>query len=74
MLIWKKDVMAELKKKGYSTYRIQKEKIISSQTLNNITNGRMIGIHGIDKICSILQCQPGSLIQWVEDEPTCDDK
>ena len=68
MIVWKKDVLEELKKKGYSTYRLQKEKIISGKTLNDITNNKMVGINVIDRLCKILKCQPSALIEWVEDE------
>lgn len=68
MIVWKKNVLEELKKKGYTTYSLQKDKVIASQTLNDITNGKMVGIKAIDRICGLLKCQPSALIEWQPDE------
>lgn len=68
MLYYKVDVFEELKKKGYSTYRLQKEKILPQASAQKIRNGEVVGIIIIDRICSLLGWQPGSLIGWKPDE------
>ena len=74
MLYYKIDVMKRLKDKGYSTYRILKEHLIPQGTVTKINNGEVIGLITLDKICSLLQMQPGSIIGWKPDEPEADTK
>ena len=61
-----------LKEKGYNTTRIRKEKVISEDTLTSIRAGKGGLAHKtIDKLCKILECQPGDLMEWIpEEEPS----
>lgn len=61
-----------LKEKGYNTTRIRKEKVISEDTLTSIRAGKGGLSHKtIDKLCKILECQPGDLMEWIpEEEPS----
>ena len=68
MLKYKIDVMEALKEAGYSTYKLQKENLLSSSALNKIKNDIVVGIQVIDKICELLDCQPGNIIKYVPDE------
>ena len=70
MIYFKIDVMEELKKKGYTTYRIRQEKTFGSQTLKEIKEGRVQGMKTLNTICAILGKQPGSIIGF---EPREDD-
>ena len=65
MIVYKVNVMAELKKHGYNTARIKKENLLSGQTLTDLTNGKMIAISSIGKVCAMLRCQPGDIIESV---------
>ena len=54
--------------KGITTYRIRKENIVSQGTLTKMKNGNgSIDTRTIDKICRILQCQPGDIMEYVPD-------
>lgn len=68
MLVYKVDVLEKLKAKGYSTYKLQSQKLLPQGAMQKIRNGEMVGIIVIDKICSLLQMQPGSIIGWQPDE------
>ena len=69
MLRYKVDILAELKKAGYNTTRIRREKIISESTLQRLRTGiTSLNLETLDVICKILQCQPGDLVEWVPDE------
>lgn len=61
-----------LKEKGYNTTRIRKEKVISEDTLTSIRAGKGGLSHKtINKLCKILECQPGDLMEWIpEEEPS----
>lgn len=69
MLIYKIDVLKELKEAGYNTTRIRREKIISEASLQHIRNNEMIAMKTLDTLCRILDMQPGNIIKFVEDPP-----
>lgn len=66
-VIYKIDVLACLKSAGYSTYRIRKEKIFGEATLQKIRNGEMVSLENVSTICSLLKCQPGDIMEYVDD-------
>lgn len=65
---YKIDVLAELKKAGYTTTRLRKEKILAEGVLTSIRKGDTISMKNIDVVCRLLNCQPGDIIEYVEDE------
>ncbi len=66
MLRYKVNILEELKKAGYSTYRMRQEKVLSESTLQRIREGStVIAMESLSVICDILQCQPGDLVEWV---------
>lgn len=64
---YKIDVLAELKKKGYSSTRIREEKLIGQSYLQHLRHGELVSWKAIDVICSLLDCQPGDLIEYVNE-------
>lgn len=74
MLYYKIDVFEKLKTKGYTTYKLQSENLLPQSAAQKIRNGEIIGVITLDKICSLLQMQPGSIIGWKPDEPEADTK
>ena len=62
---YKVDVLAELKKKGYSSTRIREEKLIGQSYLQQLRRGELVSWKTLDIICSLLECQPGDLIEFV---------
>ena len=64
---YKIDVLAELKKKGYSSTRIREEKLIGQSYLQQLRHGELVSWKAIDIICSLLDCQPGDLIEHVNE-------
>lgn len=65
MLVWKKDVLSALKDAGYNSARLRKENILSQSTIQKLREGKGLGWENIDTICSILNCQPGTLIRFI---------
>ena len=63
---YKVDVLAELKKKGYSSTRIREEKLIGQSYLQQLRRGELVSWKILNIICSLLECQPGDLIEYVE--------
>lgn len=65
---YKIDILADLKKKGYSTYRLRKEKLLSESTVQKLRNGEPVSWENISTLCRLLNCQPGDIMEYVEDE------
>lgn len=68
MLLYKIDVLDTLKEKGYNTSRLRNEKIIGEGTIQSIRKKKMITMKSLDKICDLLNMQPGELIEWKSDK------
>ncbi len=64
---YKIDVMAELKKKGYTSNRIRDEKLMGQSYLQQLRHGELVSWKAIDVICKLLECQPGDLLEYVKD-------
>lgn len=71
MIVYKKDIFAELKAKGYNQTRIQRENLLPAQTAQNIKAGKSITLETLNKICIMCKCQPGDLVEVV---PTDEEK
>lgn len=57
-----------LEEKGYTSYRIRKEKILGQATLTAIKNGTGgLDHRSIARLCEVLQCQPGDIMEYAED-------
>ena len=68
MIIYKKDILQELKAAGYSSYRMQQEKLLADSTLQKLRRGdTRITLENLNTICTLLRCQPGDLLEWTED-------
>ena len=64
---YKVDILAELKQRGYSSTRIREEKLIGQSYLQQLRHGELVSWKTMDTICSLLDCQPGDLIEFVTD-------
>ncbi|MFT3951160.1 MAG: helix-turn-helix transcriptional regulator [Oscillospiraceae bacterium] len=60
-------LLALLKEKGFTTYKIRKEKLLGQATLQKIQDGGDIDTRTIAKLCKVLGCQPGDIMEYVED-------
>nr|DAM20303.1 MAG TPA: Cro/C1-type HTH DNA-binding domain protein [Caudoviricetes sp.] len=66
MLTYKIDVLETLKESGYNTTRLRKEKLLGENAIQSLRRGEMVGIIALEKICSLLDMQPGNIIKYVE--------
>lgn len=67
-IICKIDILEELKKAGYSTYRLRKDKIMGESLIQRIRGGGVPEIVVIDKLCKLLNCNVEDIIEYREDE------
>lgn len=63
---YKTDIIDELKKAGYTTYKIRNERIIGEGTLSKIRRGDVVSIEILDLLCRLLKKQPGDIIEYIE--------
>ena len=68
MLTYKIDVLETLKENGYNTGRLRKEKLVGENAIQSLRKNEMVGIIALEKICKLLDMQPGNIIKYVEDE------
>ena len=64
---YKLDVLSALKAKGYSTYKIRKEKILSESTIQAFRRGDLVSLDNIARVCELLNCQPGDILEYGEE-------
>lgn len=61
-------LFAMMKEKGLTTYRIRMENIISQSALTALKNGKSVTTDTIAKLCKVLQCQPGDILVYEEEQ------
>ena len=67
MFVYKIDVLETLKESGYNTTKLRKEKLLGENAIQSLRRGEMVGIIALEKICRLLDMQPGNIIKYVED-------
>ena len=65
-LQYKIDVVAALKDKGYTSYKIRQEKLLSESTIQKLRSGKGVSWENIETLCRLLNCQPGDLLKYTE--------
>lgn len=63
-IYYRKNVLAELKARGYSTYRLRREKILSESALTQIRRGEPVSWAVLEKLCEMLECAPGDILDY----------
>ena len=62
-----KEILPLLKAAGYNTTRLRREKILSESTIQALRDGKVVSIDNISRICSMLNCQPGDILEYVKE-------
>ena len=68
MLQYKLDVMQKLTENGYNPRKLRNLGILGERTMTSLRRGELISLKSIDAICRLLRCQPGDLLEWIDDE------
>lgn len=66
-LQYKIDILEALKEKGYSTYKLRKDKLLSESTVQKLRSGAGVAWENIETLCKLLECQPGDIIEYASD-------
>lgn len=64
MLTYKINVLETLKESGYNSTKILKEGLISQSAMQRLRKNEMIGIKTLEKLCELLDMQPGNIIKY----------
>lgn len=68
MIKYKRDIIKMMADKGVTTYIIRKNKIFTESQLQQLRTGKLVTQDTLDKICTILNCQPGFLLEYEVNE------
>lgn len=63
---YKIDIMEALKEAGYSSTRLRNEKLLGESYMTQLRRGEMVSWKAMETICSLLKCQPGDIIEYIE--------
>lgn len=66
-IVYKIDVLEALKAKGYSSYKLRQGKLIGQRQLQQIRDGEIVSHLVLDTLCTLLDCQPGDLLEHVRE-------
>lgn len=72
MIIQKIPIIPALAAAGYSPTRIRREKIIGENDMTRLRRGHVPSHSLLDRLCRLLDCQPGDLLAYVPDDPAPD--
>lgn len=68
-VLYKKDVLEALKAAGFNTTRLRKEKLLGESIIQKLREQKPLSWHELEKLCALLNCQPGDLLEYKPDEP-----
>ena len=67
MIVYSKNIIEELGKKGYTTYKIKQEKIFNQTQLQQLRDNKLLTQDNLNKLCELLECQPGDILEYRKD-------
>ncbi len=67
MLHYKIDILDALKKIGFTSYKIRKDKIIGEAQMQKIRTGEIASKETLNTLCRLLNCQPGDILEYIPD-------
>ena len=65
---YKIDVLETLREKGYSSYRLRKEKTFGERTIQNLRAGDPVSFDVLGKLCALLSCDVGDIVEYSPEE------
>ena len=65
---YRMDILKALKNKGYTSNRLRQEKIFGEGVIAKMRNNEMVSYAMLARVCYLLECQPGDLLQYTPDD------
>ena len=66
------DILPLLKAKGYSSYKLRKDGILSESTIQKLREHKVVAFETLDWICKVLALQPGDIMEYVPETKSAD--
>ena len=66
-VVYKIDILDELKKAGYSSYRLRKDKILGERVIQQLRDGELVSWAVIGRICELLQVDVGDILHYAHE-------
>lgn len=67
-LQYKINVLDALKAKGYTTYTLRKQKLLSESTIQKLRAGEGVAWDNLETLCRLLDCDIGDLLEYQKEE------
>lgn len=67
-VVYKVAILPALKAAGYNTNKLRKEKLLGESVIQQLRHGELVSWANISRICEMLNCQPGDILQYVPDQ------
>lgn len=67
-VVYKINVLQSLKEAGFNTNKLRKEKLLGESTIQRLRHNEPVSYQQLGKICEMLKCQPGDILEYVEGE------
>ena len=67
-LKYKLNILDALKEKGYSSYALRKEKLLSESTIQKLREGEGVAWDNLDTLCRLLECDIGDILEYQKEE------
>lgn len=67
-LQYKIDILEALKQKGYTTYVLRKENLLSQSTIQKLREKKGLAWDNIENLCRLLECDIGDLFEFIPEE------
>jgi putative transcriptional regulator len=66
-LQYKINVLEALKEKGYTTYALRKEKLLSESTIQKLRVGEGVAWDNLETLCKLLDCDISDLLEYIKE-------
>lgn len=66
-LKYKCNILDALKDKGYTSYKIRQDKLLSGSTVQKLRDNKPVSWENIETICQLLDCQPAEILVFEKD-------
>ena len=67
-LQYKINVLEALKEKGYTTYALRKEKLLSESTIQKLRVGEGVAWDNLETLCKLLDCDICDILEYVRED------
>lgn len=65
------NICQKLREAGYTSYGLQKDGILSTTMWTRLVHRKSISWRTLDKICALLEMQPGEIIGYKHENKVC---